>query len=68
MGPKGETLSWTFSHSLSVGVFGGFDGFQGTTVVFTTESRFSTTVSSPGFGELENDMGGPLIGPFLVPG
>ncbi len=68
MGPKGETPSWTFSHSLSVGTFGGFDGFQGTTVVFTTEFHFSATISSPVFGELENDMGDPLIGPFLVPG
>jgi hypothetical protein len=68
MGPKGETPSWTFSHSLSVGAFGGFDGFQGTTVVFTTESLISATISSPAFAELENDIGDLLIGPFLVPG
>jgi hypothetical protein len=68
MGPKGETPSWTFSHAFSVGASGGFEGFHGTVVVFTSESPFPADFSPLASGKLESEVRDPLIGPFLVPG
>jgi hypothetical protein len=51
-----------------VGAFGGFDGFQGTVVVFTTESSCPEDFAPLAVGSWENEVGGPLKGPFLVPG
>ncbi len=68
IGPNGETPSWTFSHAFNVGAFGGFDGFQGTVVVFTSESRGPDGFAPLTDGNKENDVGEGLIGPFLVSG
>lgn len=68
IGPNGETPSWAFSHELSVGAFGGFEGFHGTVVVFTIEVRCPEDFSPVVFCNCENETGDPLIGPFLVPG
>ena len=66
IGPKGETPSWTFSHAVSVGASGGFDGFQGTVVVFTSESRGPEDFAPLAVAKSENDVGEVLMGPFLV--
>jgi hypothetical protein len=68
IGPKGDTPSCTFSHDFKVGASGGFDGFQGTVVVFTTEVCCAEDFSPVVFCNCENETGDPLIGPFLVPG
>lgn len=68
IGPNGETVSWTLSHCFSVGAFGGFDGFQGTVVVFTDESFCSEGFAPLAVGNSENEAGDPLVGPFLVSG
>jgi len=39
MGPNGETPSWSLSHDPKLGALGGFEGFQGTDVVFIIEER-----------------------------
>lgn len=64
IGPKGET-AWTFSHDPKVGALGGFEGFQGTDVVFTAElDDFSTEED---FGSNENDALLPPVAPLAVP-
>lgn len=68
IGPKGEIPSWTFSHELNVGAVGGFEGFHGTVVVFTTGAGCAEDFSPVVLWNCENEIGDPLRGPFLVPG
>ncbi len=65
-GPKGETSSWYFSHEYSVGCFGGFNGFQGTVVVFRADLRSSENSCPVAFSYCENEIEDPLVGPSRV--
>lgn len=67
MGPNGETPSWTLSHDpsvgASVGAFGGFEGFQGTVVVFTAPAFGDLSAT---FGNRESDAEAFVGGPSLL--
>jgi hypothetical protein len=65
MGPNGDTPSCTFNQDPRVGALGGFDGFQGTEVVLTSEFRgLSTGVV---FGNSEKEAREPLPVSFRFP-